>query len=73
MLTPVPDDANEEHYRRYAAKCVEHARKAADGQMRTVFLSLAQKWLQLANSQFANRDTLSAAVDEFNENQFHKH
>jgi len=73
----MPDDATEQRYRLAAAECMERAQAASSERVRTMFLALAQKWLELANSRFGmdsiNRDRFSSAVDDFNASRLREH
>jgi len=69
----MPVDLTEQRYRDNASECMERAQAASTDTVRAMFLQLAQKWLELANSRFGltgrNRDRFDAALNDFNDGQ----
>ena len=69
----MPEDLTEQRYRDTAAECMERAQTASTEKVRAMFLQLAQKWLEMANSRFGltgrNRDRFRTALDDFNDRQ----
>jgi hypothetical protein len=69
----MPVDLAEQRYRDNATECMECAQAASTEAVRAMFLQLAQKWLEMANSRFGltgrNRDRFDAALNVFNDRQ----
>jgi hypothetical protein len=72
----MPEDLAEQRYRDHASECMERAQTASTENVRAMFLQLAQKWLEMANSRFGltgrSRDRLNSALNEFNDSQMKK-
>jgi hypothetical protein len=69
----MPGDLAEQRYRDNATECMQCAQAASTEAVRAMFLQLAQKWLEMANSRFGstgrNRDRFDAALNVFNDRQ----
>ena len=69
----MPEDVTEQRYRDMAAQCMARARDAGNERTRTMFLQLAQKWLEMASDHFGmsarNHDRFDMALRDFNERQ----
>jgi hypothetical protein len=62
-------DDRQESYRRAAADLLELAKNASDENARAGWLSMAQKFLELATS--ASMRTFNAVLTVFNDSQLH--
>jgi hypothetical protein len=69
----MPEDRIEQRYRDNATECMDRARTASTETVKAMFLHLAQKWLEMANSRFGltgrSRDRFDSALNEFNNSQ----
>jgi hypothetical protein len=59
-----PDPKNQEEYRDWAAECLRLAQAEADLAMRLRFLTMAQRWLDLAEGYGPEGDDTAALLGE---------
>ena len=64
----VPDLKHRDEYRQWAAECLRLAQTETDQAARVRFLSMAQRWLDLAEGQDES-DEFDRLLEEFNDRQ----
>jgi len=68
----VPDPKHRDEYRDWAAECLRLAQTETDAAMRLRFLTMAQRWLDLAEGQ-GESDEFDRVLAEFNDWQMRRH
>jgi hypothetical protein len=64
----VPDPKHRDEYRAWAAECLRLAQTETDEAARVRFLTMAQRWLDLAEGH-ADTDEFDRLLAEFNDRQ----
>jgi len=68
----VPDPKHRDEYREWAAECLRLARTETDEAARVRFLTMAQRWLDLAEGRHES-DEFERLLAEFNDRQMRPH